>query len=72
LYLFEVDTSSPKPRLKNLGVIKAAERDNRFQFQDASVGTNRAVLLNEGVFYSHNQQIWSSDWLTPEQAIGPQ
>lgn len=72
LYLFEVDTTASKPALKNLGVIKATERINSSLFQDEGVGTNRAILLDDGVFYSHNQQIWSSDWLTPEQAIGPQ
>lgn len=72
LYLFEVDTADSKPALKNRGAIKAAQPDNHQQFQDSSVGINRAVLLNDGVFYSHNKQIWSADWLTPEQAIGPQ
>ncbi|HFD11310.1 MAG TPA: hypothetical protein ENJ32_02400 [Crenotrichaceae bacterium] len=73
LYLFEVDTTAEKPALKNNGVIKVAERSDVPEFnQDSSIGTNRTVLLNEGVFYSHNQQIWSSNWLTPEQAIGPQ
>ncbi len=72
LYLFEVDTTAPKPAFKTSGVIKAAERNNSQQFQNGSVGTNRAVLFDDGLFYSHNQEIWSSDWLTPAQAIGPQ
>jgi len=72
LYLFEVDTNAEKPALKNIGVIKSAQNTGNIQFQDPGIGINRAVLLNDGVFYSHNQRVWSADWLTPDQAIGPQ
>ena len=72
LYLFEIDTTATSPVFKTNGVIKASQPDNSQQFQDSSVGTNRAVLFDDGLFYSRNQEIWSADWLTPELAIGPQ
>jgi hypothetical protein len=73
LYLFEVDTTAAKPALNNTGVIKVADSDTSSRdFGDMTNGANRAVLLNDGVFYSHQAQIWSSDWLTPDQATGPQ
>lgn len=73
LYLFEVDTTAAKPALKNTGVIKVSDHTlNARDWKDMSLGSNRSVLQGNGIFYSHQTQIWSADWLTPEQAIGPQ
>ena len=72
LFLFEVDPTAATPSFKHIGEIKAAQSETSQQFQDSSVGTNRAILFDDGLFYSHNQQVWSSNWLTPDQAVGPQ
>ncbi|MCH9699684.1 MAG: beta-propeller domain-containing protein [Gammaproteobacteria bacterium] len=72
LFLFEVDPTAADPSFKHIGEIKSGQPDSSQQFQDSSVGTNRAVLFDDGLFYSHNQKIWSSNWITPELAVGPQ
>ena len=72
LYLFEVDTTAAKPAFKNTGVIKVSNRsEGTHNWGDMTGGANRVVLRNEGVFFSHQTQVWSADWLTPAQAIGP-
>lgn len=73
LYLFEVDTDAVNPKLKSTGavVVKDQASSGEFDWAEMASGANRSVLLEDGVFYSHQGQVWSAAWQTPDRVSGP-
>ena len=72
LQLFEIHTPEDgKAELKDAGVIVSARNDGEAHHYSRS-GLDRSVLHDDAVFYTHNNDIWTASWYSPESARGPE
>ncbi|MDQ7073722.1 MAG: beta-propeller domain-containing protein [Gammaproteobacteria bacterium] len=74
LYLFDIydgQQNSPIDLLQQ-GVLTARTATSSNNPWGESINNDRALLLNDGVFYLHGNEVWSADWNSPTVSNGPQ
>ncbi|MDQ7015663.1 MAG: beta-propeller domain-containing protein [Gammaproteobacteria bacterium] len=74
LYLFDIYDGQQNSLidLQQQGILTAKTATSSSNPWGESINNDRALLLNDGVFYLHGNEIWSADWNSPTVSNGPQ